>query len=1091
MHISELVIKHPVAVIMFYLGVLLLGGVSLSKLSVDLLPDLSYPKLTIRTNYPDAVPEEVERIVTEPIEQVISTVPGIRRIQSISREGLSLVVLEFTWGQNMDFASLHVREKLDGLGRRLPQEAGKPAIIRLDPASQPIMALSVIGKNLVSLKELSRDVFKRRLEQIQGVALAEVVGGMEREIQVSVDRTKLETLGISVEEIARAIDWANMDMPGGTILKGRYRYSLRTLGAFQSPEDLESVVIGRKPDQSLVLLRDIASVHQGFKERENITHYNGEESIGLLLQKEAGANTVRVSRRVKEVIEELAKEYPEVPIVIAHDQANFISLAIRNVLQAILLGGVLAFLTLFLFLHELRNPVSIAVAIPISIIATFILLYFTNVSLNLMSLGGLALGVGMLVDCSIVVLENIFRHREEGKVIDAAAVTGTKEVAMAVTASTFTTIAVFLPVLYVKGVAGQLFRDQALTVTFALLASLFVSLTLLPILASRFSRRPSPPVFEEDLKTRQSSLFQKRPLSWIAIPVRWVFRKLGLGLKWIFRRISSFLNRVFSQISKNTRKIADPLFRWFDRRLQFLADHYDRILIRALDHRIKTLGIMLVILLVTILIGIFLPRELMPKVDQGEFTMSLLLPPGTSLRGTEESVSRIEKELLKEEDVLDVFSNIGLVHHQTSSQLEQAGLNRAEIRIRMKPGRTSNAMMRQLRDRFRSTPDTKITYSSGETVLSQILGSTEGDVIIKVAGDNMTVLLEMLDQVRKRCAGVSGLIDLRSDYEEGRPEYRIVIDRETAGRYGLSVIQIARFLQNNLTGNLASQFKDFDRKIDIRVRPKLEDRNSLDKLLDALIPVGNSGIPVREVVRIHATPGPTEIHRENQARVISLFANVSGKSLGQTVQEIEKRLSDIPTSEQYRIVVGGAKEEMAVSYKSLMVAALLAIALVYMIMAAQFESLLHPLIIIFSIPMAAVGTTWLLFVTGQSFNVISLIGVVVLVGIAVNDAIVKIDFINQERKRGQPVREAVIEAGKKRFRPIIMTSVTTILGLLPLAIGLGQGAELQRPLALAIIGGLFTSTILTLVVIPVIYSLASRKEVKIQDAGYKILDERN
>ena len=1075
MHLSELVIKRPVAVVMFYLGILLLGAVSLSKLSVDLLPDLSYPKLTIRTNYPDAVPEEVERIITEPIEQVVSTVPGIRRIQSISREGLSLVILEFTWGQNMDFASLHVREKLDGLGRSLPQEAGKPTIIRLDPASQPIMALSVSGKNLVSMKELSRDVFKRRLEQIHGVALAEVVGGMEREIQVSVDRIKLETLGLTINEIAMAIGSANMDLPGGTILKGRYRYSLRTLGTFQRPEDIESVVVGHKSDQSLILLRDVASVQQGFKERENITHYNGEESIGLLLQKEAGANTVRVSGMVKEVIAELKKEYPDVPIVIAHDQANFISLAIRNVLQAIVLGSVLAFLVLFLFLHELRNPVSIAVAIPISIIATFILLYFTNVSLNLMSLGGLALGVGMLVDCSIVVLENIFRHREEGKTIDTAAVTGTKEVAMAVTASTFTTIAVFLPVLYVKGVAGQLFRDQALTVTFALVASLFVSLTLLPILASRLSGRPSPIGFDEDWEIKKSRIFQKRPLSWIAFPFRWIFSKLGLGLKWIVKSSFQFLVKQITVIARTLQKITNPLFKRIDGGLQLLASRYERILIRALEHKLRTLGIMLLILLVTFIIGLTLPRELIPKVDQGEFSLDILLAPGTSLIGTETFVLEVEKEILREDGVLDVFSNIGLVHHQTSSQLEQVGMNRAGIRVRMKPGESSRAMMQKLRRRYLSTSDMKITFSSGETVLSQILGSTEGDVIIKVSGDDMDVLLDVLEQTRERCAVVSGITDLRSDYEEGRPEYRIVIDREVAGRYGLSVIRIARFLQNNLTGNLASQFKDFDRKIDIRVRPKLKDRNSLDKLLNALIPVGSGSIPVREVVQIHATPGPTEIHRENQARVLSLYANVSGKSLGQTVQEIERRLSDIPTSERYRITVGGAKEEMAVSYRSLLVAGLLAIALVYMIMAAQFESLLHPLIIIFSIPMAAVGTTWLLFITGQSFNVISLIGIVVLVGIVVNDAIVKIDFINQERKRGQHVLEAVIEAGKKRFRPIIMTSVTTILGLLPLAIGLGQGAELQRPLALAIIGGLFTSTVLTLIVIPVIYSLTARK----------------
>lgn len=1079
MHLSELVIKRPVAIVMFYLGVLLLGAVSLSKLSVDLLPDLSYPKLTIRTTIPDAVPEEVERIITEPIEQVVSTVPGIRKIQSISREGLSLVILEFTWGQNMDFAFLHVREKLDGLGSSLPQEAEKPAIIRLDPASQPIMALSVSGRDLVSLKELTRNVFKRRLEQIRGVALAEVIGGMEREIHVTVDREKIETLGLSIDEIATAVRSANIDLPGGTILKSRYRYSLRTLGAFQQYEDIASVVVGRKADDSIILLRDVATVERGFKERVNITHYDGKESIGLLLQKEAGANTIRVSGSVKQVIDELKREYPDIPIVIAHDQADFISLAIRNVLQAIFLGGILAFLVLFLFLHELRNPVSIAVAIPISIVATFILLYFTRVSLNLMSLGGLALGVGMLVDCSIVVLENIFRHRQEGKAITTAAVTGTREVAMAVTASTFTTIAVFLPVLYVRGVAGQLFRDQVLTVTFALLASLFVSLTLLPILASRFTLHPTPYDFEDDLLKQRRRIHQRRPLSWIALPFHRISLSLGKGMKRILHTTITFTMKILKKISQHFRNWANPLFLRFDALLQLLMSRYDRLLIRALEHRPTTLGIMMLIFLLTLLVGYHVPRELMPRVDQGEFSLHLLLPPGTSLTGTEELVSSIEKEILREESVLDVFSSIGLVHHQSSTPQEQPGLNRAEIRVRMKPGSAVQPLLRRFRQWYHSNTEAKVTFSSGETVLSQILGSAEGDVIIKVAGDNVDVLRDVLDQVREYCTNVPALTDLQSDYEEGRPEYRIVIDREAAGLHGLSVVRIAHFIQNNLSGNLATQFKDFDRKIDIRVRPRLEDRNSLNKLLNAIIPAGNSGIPLREVIRIHATPGPTEIRRENQSRVVSLYGNVSGKSLGQTIREIEKSLSAIPPSESYRVTVGGAKEEMATSYRSLIMAALLAIALVYMIMAAQFESLLHPLIIIFSIPMAAVGTTWLLFIAGQSFNVISLIGVVVLVGIAVNDAIVKIDFINQERRKGKPVRDAVIEAGRKRFRPIIMTSVTTILGLLPMAIGFGKGAELQRPLALAIIGGLFTSTVLTLIVIPVIYSLApGRREVK-------------
>ena len=1070
MHLAEIVTKRPVAVIMFYLGILLLGAVSLSKLSVDLLPDLSYPKLTIRTTYTDAVPEEVERIVTKPIEQIVATVPGIRKIQSISREGISLVTIEFNWGRNMDFASLHVREKLDRLGKILPREAGKPTIIRLDPNSQPIMALSVSGKDLVSLKELSRDVFKRRMEQIQGVALAEVVGGLEKEIHVIVDKEKLEMLALSINDISRAIGSANIDLPGGTLIKGRYRYSLRTLGAFQKPKDIEKVVI--KYTNTPIILKDVATVQEGFKERKNITHYNGAESIGIFLYKEAGSNTVRVSHRVRQVISQLKKEYPEVPIVIAFDQASFISRAITNVLQAILIGGILAFLILFFFLHELRNPVIIAISMPISIIATFILLYFTHVSLNLMSLGGLAMGVGMLVDSSIVVLENIFRHREEGKPILEASVAGTREVAMAVTASTFTTVAVFLPVLYVKGVAGQLFRDQALTVTFALTASLFVSLTLLPVLTSRFFGSHSQYLPEDKslLAPKESSFFQKPFFYWIIFPFKMISSWLLRAAKWTFHNLVKLCKNFRRILSYYLRYLTIPIFKWFDKVLSFLMSKYERFLIRALNHRLIAVGITFLLFLATLLVALHLPRELMPGVDQKEFSIKISMPPGTSLIGTEEIVTNIESKILNEKAIRDVFSSIGMIQQQTGTQLEQSRLNRAEIRVRIKKGFSTNKIIKQLRRRLLLPPDAKVTFSSGETVLSQILGTAKSDIIIKIIGENTEEMKRVLKQVKNQCKTISALTDLKTDYEEGRPEYRIIIDRKTASQYGLSVTQIANFLRDNLSGSIASQFKEFDRKIDIRVRPQLEERNTLNKILNTIIPVGKSGVPVREVVHVSLRRGPTEIHRENQARTISLYANVSGKSLGRTIQKIEKKLSLINTPPETRITVGGAREEMSASYKSLIAAGILAIALVYMIMAAQFESLLHPLVIIFSVPMAAIGTTWLLLFTGQSLNVISLIGIVVLIGIAVNDAIVKIDFINKERQSGKSVRDAIIEAGRKRFRPIVMTSVTTILGLLPLAIGLGAGAELQRPLAIAIIGGLITSTFLTLVMIPVIYS---------------------
>ena len=545
MFISETAIRRPVATVMFFLGVLILGAISATRLSVDLLPNLSYPKLTIWTSYSDVPPTEVEDLVTVRVEEALGTVPRVRRLNSVSKEGASMVVMEFLWGTDMDIAALNVREKLDNLRWNLPRAAGRPTILRLDPRSQPVMSLSVTGGSLVELKELSRNVFKRRLEQIDGVALAAVTGGFEREIQVEVDKRKLTALGITIDQVAAALFSANQNLSGGTIKKGRYRYALRTLGEFEQVGELEDVVISQSKNGMVVSIKDVAVVIDGFKERDAITRYNGKEAIGIIITKEAGSNTVEVSRKVQEVLGQLRTEYEGVQIAIASDQAKFISEAISNVLQAVLLGGILAFLVLFLFLHDLRNPVNIATAIPIAILATFALMYFFNVSLNMISLGGLALGVGMLVDNSIVVLENIFRHRQEGKNRIEAGFLGAKEVAMPVTASTLTTIAVFFPIVYVQGVAGQLFRDQSLTVTFSLIASLIVSLTLLPMLASRFFHRNNAESKSGKSKPEKTtiygSLFEKRKIRFFT-KLQKIGRKISTTFRWLGNKILLFLS---------------------------------------------------------------------------------------------------------------------------------------------------------------------------------------------------------------------------------------------------------------------------------------------------------------------------------------------------------------------------------------------------------------------------------------------------------------------------------------------------------------------------------------------------------------------
>ncbi len=1086
MSLSEISVRRPVDTSMFFLGVLILGVISLTRLSVDLLPNISFPKLTVWTSYPDVPPIEVEELVTVHVEEAISTIPRVRRVSSVSKEGVSLVTLEFLWGTNMDIAALNVREKLDNLRWSLPQEAGRPTILRLDPRSQPIMSLSATAGDLLQLKELTRNVFKRRLEQIQGVALATVTGGFEREIQVEVDSRKLTALGLSIEQVATALAAANRNLPGGTIKKGRYRYALRTLGEFQEVQEMEAVIISRNGNGTVIPLKSVAKVVDGFKERESITRFNGKEAIGIIITKEAGSNSVEVSKKVSEVLERLGEEYPKVQIAVASDQAEFISEAISNVLQAMILGGILAFWVLFFFLHELRSPIYIATAIPIAILATFALMFFSGVSLNMISLGGLALGVGMLVDNSIVVLENIFRHREEGVEPLKAAAQGAREVAMPVLASTLTTISVFFPVIYIKGVAGQLFRDQSLTVSYSLLASLVVALTLLPMLAARFvrsrtrDRDKTAAEFEES--QLYASLFEKKHKTSSSFFLKLVYPfkvaggllKRAFGFLWRWTR--ALIHFWKEGISKGAGKITKPMFDTFDRGFKIFSQKYEHLLNLSLNHPVKVVLTAALGLALALLLGLTIDRELMPKIEQGEFILDVEMPAGTSLEVTSQTVSEIERMLLSQPEIASVFSQMGLSANQTTFLLQDTDLNRAKVQVRLQNdlSRSTEEVIASLREQLQRIAETQITFETGSTLLSQFLGTAESDVAIKISGNDLELSKKLLQEIRGKVADVPGLTDLNSSYEEGRPEIRITVDRETAGRYGLSVRQVAQFVQNQMHGSVSTQFKDFDRKIDILVRPNVEHRNELEDLLNSQLQMGKNSVPVRQVIQANFTEGPTEIQREQQVRQVILYGNVEGRGFSDVVQDIEERIAGIERPYDYQITVGGQREEMQRSFRSLILVFLLAAALVYMILAAQFESLVHPFIIIFAVPLAAIGVVLALFVTGQSFNIMSLIGMVVLIGIVVNDAIIKVDFINQEQRRGAELRDAIMAAGRKRLRPIIMTTVTTVLALLPMALGFGEGAELRRPLAVAVIGGLLSATFLTLVVVPVVYSLFER-----------------
>ncbi len=1085
--------RRPVAVWMFFLAVVLLGVISYLRLPIDLLPDVSYPRLVIYTSYPEVAPAEVERLVTERIEAEAAAVPGVERVTSTSREGVSLVTLRFAWGTDMDFAVLGVRERMDNVRESLPESATRPAILRVDPESEPVMVLSVAGgEDLWRTKELTETVFRRRLEQLDGVAQAAVTGGLDREIQVEVEPRLLEAYGLTLADISAALDRANVSAPGGTILQGRYRYPLRTLGEFRTVAEIEEVVVARQavgggqagagggdpgaPDGYRVIrLRDVGRVLDGFAERESVARYDGAEAVGLLVFKESGANTVTVAESVRATLAELDGEYPAIEVEVAHSQAGFIADSISNVVQALVFGGLLAFLVLFLFLRDPRYPVAIALAIPISVVGTFALMQAAGVSLNIMSLGGLALGVGMLVDNSIVVLENIFRHGDElGKSPAEAAAAGAEEVQAAITASTLTTISVFGPIVYVEGVAGELFEDLSLAVAFSLLASLLVALTLLPSLAARFAgrgtaTRPAPPAAEP--RPRRPGFLGT--VRWAAGGAARLPGRAAVGAGRLGRDLVVFWGQTAGAGLKRT---FGPSLRAFDRRFDRFAAWYHRKLEGALERPGPVLAWAGGALVLALLAGTTLPRDLLPDVDQGAFQVRLELEEGTALETTAEVAAEVERALLESRGVDAVFSTVGRDVRAYSEGEDATGLHTATFQVRVDPRASTDEVAGRVRALAADYPPGALSVETGQaTALGSILGRAEADIAVRVRSEDLDVAWATAEEVQRRLGAVASVGNVRIGTERGQPQIHVEIDREAAAAYGIEPRLVAETVDRAMRGAVATEFVDFDRKIDVVVRYPAERRYSRATLEGLRV----QGVPIRELVRIREATGPAEVHREDQARVVPVYADVVRGGLDAAIADVRTALDPIPVSADVRFEVGGENEEMRRSFRDLGFAFVLALLLVYMILAAQFESFVHPFTILMSVPLALVGAVAALLLAGQGLNTMSLIGMVILVGIVVNDAIVKVDFIVQAQRAGLALREAILEAGRVRLRPIVMTTVTTVLGLTPMALGIGRGSDLRAPLAVAVIGGLLVATALTLVVVPVIYQSVERARLRL------------
>ena len=1087
MKLARIAVDRPVTVYMFYFAVILLGAVSLRELAVDLLPDISYPRLSVITNYTGVAPEEIETLITAPLESAVSRIPGLRRVESVSKEGISFLTLEFDWGTDMDFTMLHTREQLDNAKDRFPEDAGSPTIIPLDPQSRPIMTLALSGdRTLLELKELAEELIKPRLEQIEGVGSAEITGGVEREIQVEADPQKLALYGLTIETVAARVDAFNRNLQGGTIRKGTFKYALRVVGEFESLDEIGEIGLLVTKEGGVVRLRDVATVSDGIKERQGMTRLDGSESIGLLVRKEAGANTVKVTKLAREVIGQIQAENPGITLSVVNEQAKTIEDAIGAVKDELIQGAVLAFLTLLIFLQEWKTPLIIGTVIPISIIGTFSLLFFSDITLNIMSLGGLALGVGMLDDCAVVVSENIFRHRTLGKSLKEAAFVGTREVGPAVVSTALTTIVVFLPVIYVHGVAGQLFKDTALTVTFALLASLLVSLTLIATLQSR--------EFDFGIGTEGRWRWRwglakvwnprkaKNP-SALSAPLRglrWLVYAVFKGAGFVLNFLASFFAQLFAFVAHLLalpfRPVLKAVFAGFNAVYGRFIERYKRFLTWSLDHKGRILAGTLVFFGITFALGGLIRRELMPPMETTTFELDMKMSVDFSFEQTTEMAVMLEGELRRLAPVKTVLSQVGIVSGMESADPD-ISVNSARMFVEVRKPKELEPVLDAARLRLAQYPDVSYTISREQSTVSQFLALSTAEIGLQVKGRDLDVLKEIAADLVARISGIPGVADVATNIGEGKPEFKVTVDKEALKRYpGLSPSTIGSFLVSAVRGRVATQFREMEKKYDILVRLEDASRENIEALLGETLPFEGKLVPLRDLVSYEVVRGPREIRRENQEREVLVTANLKGRKISQVTPAIDKAIGGLRLPADYRVVWSGEREEMSRSFRSLVLALLLAALLTYMIMAAQFESLVHPFIVMFTLPMGAAGAIVALLVTGQTFNVISIIGMVVLVGIVVDNATVKIDYTNQLRRGGMPLRAAVEEASHVRLRPILMSTGSTLVGLVPMALALERGAELMQPLAIVVIGGLLFSTFLTLILIPVIYEWVERKK---------------
>ena len=1022
MSIPRLAIQRPVTMFMICAVVILLGAISLLRLPVDLMPEFTRPMITVRVGYNGVGPLEMEELITRPIEQAVSAVAGLEDIQSSSQEGNANVRLGFSWGTDLDEAADDVRSRLDRVRGRLPEEADPPTIFKADSNAMPIMGIGAEGDfDPVTLRELAQNELSPRLERVPGVAAVTVQGGLRRQIHVELSKEKITALNLSVDRVVQILRTENQNLPLGEVDQGDSTYLLRSQGQFAGLDDIRNLVVMTR--QSVpVYLRDIADVKDATEDRRSFMRINGRPAVQLTINKQSGQNTVAVAEGVAAEVERINREVPGVQLTILNDSSVFIQRAIDNVKQHALYGSLLVILIIFAFLRDFRSTLIVCTSIPISVIGTFALLYFAGFTLNTMTFGGLALGIGMIVDAAIVVLENTYRHMELGKERMRAAIEASEEVWSAILASTLTHIAVFIPLLFLSGTSSILFTQLSVVVMFSLSMSLFVAVTIVPVLCSRWLRLPSE------------------------------------------------------------RKRTGPYGAFYDgsrRLLEGMDDRYRRLIHLALNHRPTVIGLSAALVVLAVFIFPMVGFELLPQTDEGQVNVNAELPVGTRVERTEDAMLRLEQ--MTRDSVPEATAII------TSGGGGGGGFgfgpggntSRGSIQVRLVPRdqrlRSSDQIAQDLRRRLSGLPGVivRANPSGGNFQLNQMLGgSGDSRLSLEIRGHDLTDARRVAQEARSLMETTPGIADVRLGRDEGRPEIAIRVDRPKAAMLGLTVTGVANTIQTNMAGTQAAQYRERGNEYPIVVRLREADREQIADVGDVLVSTpGGQVVPARNLMAVDRETGPVQIDRKNMERITRVNAETE-VTLSDAVGNVQQQLSQVRVPPDFSVGFGSEVEEQAKAFRQLQLMLVLAILLVYAVMASQYESLRDPFIIMFSIPVAAIGVVLGLLLTRTAFSLQAYIGIIMLAGIVVSNAILLVDYINTLRRRdGMALREAVEVGGRTRLRPILMTSIATMLGLLPMAIGIGDGGELQAPLARVVIGGLLASTMVTLVLVPAVYTL--------------------